>query len=397
VLTDELFLLPFPTPQSDNFELDDAFAEYFMSEPDYDTCHTTSSMVSPMVSHRRAAANDMATRDQMGSTVMDMDQWKPTPGPGNSVYLANNKVAFSTENDGAVDAASQQEPPTKKACLAVEAPYLSENKYHQMFNEYEHFLANPQRTKQYKQQIQQPDVPQEQHNFAQQVQTDASVSLPVGNVGIHDWGKVGGIVPDVPATVQSAPSSPTAQNQFTMEGYDAQQGQQHNFAQPDQTDASVSLPVGNVDNQHWGDVGGTAPLTIQCAPSTPMVKAQSYTIDLSVSSETIPGCAEVTECSQKKKNREYAKQFRVRTKSLFESLREELASLKIENQDLRTIVKEHIPIHATQIITDCSYAPNPESADTDAIKSAAGAKQQGLVEPDRARSKHPPNPLNVPT
>jgi hypothetical protein len=350
----------FPKPQSDDFfDLDEVFAEYFMSEPDELVAYTNSMV------NCGGTANDIAM-DQVGSTAMD--EWKPTPGPGNSVFLAmgGNKAVFSSDE---VDAASRP-PPTKKvkqeegtaSCLAAADPYSFEhpdwhimmNQYQQMLNQDQQVLANQQDT----QQVQHHHAQQLKHIIelqAHQAEADASATLPVG-VGSH-LGDIGDIVP---ATVQSTPCEPMVQSQYTMEEYGSGAIPDHDAADRRQKKKK------NRDPDH-----------------------------------------EAADRRQKKKNRDYAKQFRARTKSIFESLREELESLKVQNQDLRSIVQEHIPEHAMQIIAECSsarseYSPSlatptkPLFAEADNIEqatTAGGGEQPDLVVSDPLWSKRSPKPL----
>jgi hypothetical protein len=327
----------FPKPKSDDFDLDEVFAEYFMSEPEELAAYTSSMVNCDGATHEKAM-------DQVGITVMD--HWKPTPSPGNSFCLAmgGKKSVFvadaaQQENGDAADA-EYQSPPTKKfkqgaaSSLAADAPsqfehpgwHIMMNEYQQMLNQHQHqVVANQQHTQQHLQQVQQHDVQQVQHNIVHQAQVNASEPLPVG-VGIH-FGDVGDVVP---VAMQSAPCAQMSQSHYTMEG--------------------------TVEGSGSGATKDYA----------------------------------VAEFCQKQKNREYAREFRVRTKSTFESLREELASLKLQNQGLRAVVKVYIPKHAKQIIADCSCA------DADDIESATGGEQQDLVKSDLILSSNrapTPNPL----
>jgi hypothetical protein len=299
-------------PQSDDFfDLDEVFAEYFMSEPDELIAYTSS------IINCGGTANDMdmdIDMDQVGS--MAMDQRKPTPGSGNSLFQAmgGNKAVFpQPENEGTEDAASQP-PPSKKvkqegtdSCLTAVAPHPFENpdwltmmsQYQQMLNPDQQAIEHQQKTQQVQVQVQHHHAHQLQQIIELQAQADSCVSSPV-SVSSHS-GNVGDIAP---ATVQSTPCDPIVQSPYTMEG-----------------DGSWAVP------DH-----------------------------------------ESADRRQKEKNRKYAKQFRVRTKSMFESLREELESLKKENKDLRTIVQDHIPDQAMQIIAECSGAANSLVAKANDIK-----------------------------
>lgn len=56
---------------------------------------------------------------------------------------------------------------------------------------------------------------------------------------------------------------------------------------------------------------------------------------------------------KRERNREHAKNSRVRRKFMLESLQEQVSALQRENQQLRSMVQEAIPEHAQQIISSC--------------------------------------------
>jgi hypothetical protein len=320
-------------PQSDEFfDLDEVFAEYFMSEPDELVAYT-SSMIN---CGGTANVMDMdMSMDMVGS--MALDQRKSTTGPGNNLFLAmgGNKAVFLQPKDSAQEDGGSQ-PPTKKvkqdetdSCLAAITPYPFEHPdWNTMMSQYQQMLDQDQLAVEKQQHTQQHHAQQLQQIIELQAQADSCVSLPV-DVSSHS-GDVGDIAP---ATMQSTPCDPIAQDQYTMEGYGS-------WAVPDHESADRR---------------------------------------------------------QKEKNRKYAKQFRKRTKSMFESLREELESLKKQNTDLRTIVQEHIPDQAMQIIAECSGAANPLLEEADNIKepAATGEEQQDPAESDLLWIKSAPNPLRA--
>jgi hypothetical protein len=324
-------------PQSDEFfDLDEVFAEYFMSEPDELVAYT-SSMVN-CDGTANVMAMDMAMDiDQVGN--MMMDQRKPTPGPGNNHFLATggNKAVFSQQEDCAEEDGGSQ-PPTKKvkqegtdSCLAAVAPYPFEHPdWHTMMSQYQQKINQDQQAienQQHTQQLQQHHAKQLQQIIELQAQADSCASVPAGMSS--DSADVGDIAP---AAIQSTPCDPMVESPYTMEGYGS-------WAVPDHDSADRR---------------------------------------------------------QKEKNRKYAKQFRKRTKSMFESLREELESLKKENTDLRTIVQEHIPDHAMQIVAECSGAANPLLDEVDKIEPAAtGGEQKDHSESDLLWIKSAPNPLRA--
>jgi hypothetical protein len=333
ILVDTLY----SKPQSDDFfDLDEVFAEYFMSEPDELVAYT-SSMINCGGTSNVTDMDMSMSMDMVGS--MALDQRKPIPGPGNHLFLAmgGNKAVFPQPEDGAEEDGASQ-PPTKKvkqegtdSCLAAVAPYSFEHPdWHAMMSQYQQMLnqdQQPLENQEHTQQLQQHHAQQLQQIIELQAQADSCVSVPVG-VSRHS-GDVGDVAP---ATIQSTPCDPMEHDQCTMEGYGS-------WAVPDHESADRR---------------------------------------------------------QKEKNRKYAKQFRVRTKSMFESLREELESLKKQNTDLRTIVHENIPDHAMQIIAECSGATNPLLAEADKTEPAAtGGEQQDPAESDLLWIKSAPNPLRA--
>lgn len=294
-------LFPKLQSESDDFlDLDEVFAEYFMSESDELVAYP-SSMI-----HCGGAANDM-DMDRVGSSIA-MDQRKPTSCPGNNAFLAvgGNKAVFSQqEKDRAEDAASQS-PPTKKfkqEGTDSVAQYPFEN----------------------------PDWRTKMSQYQQMLNQDQDQQSPGKQEHIH-----------------------------LLQPHHARQLQQILKLQA-QADSCGSLPVVGVVTSHLGDVdaGDSVPTTAQSTPDDPMVEGQNHDSMEEYGSWAVSDHEKSADRRQKEKNRKYAKQFRVRTKSMFESLREELENLKKENTDLRMIVQGHIPDHAMQTIAECSSVANP--------------------------------------
>jgi hypothetical protein len=244
-------------------------------------------------------ANDMdmdtMDMDQMGS--MALDQRKPTPGPGQSFFQAMgaNKAVFAQPENDGAEDGASQQPPSKKAKQEGTDSCLSAGTH-----EKPDWLTIMSQHKQM--------LNQDQQMLKQdpEVLEDEQHTHPVQHNHNH-----------------------------------AQQLRQIMELQA-RADSCMSSP----DN-----VGDTSPASLQSTPSDTFVESPDV-MERYDDHESV-------ESRQKEKNRKYAKQFRVRTKSLFESLREELESLKKQNKDLRTIVKEHVPDQAMQIIAECSGAANP--------------------------------------
>jgi PAS domain-containing protein len=328
-----VLLLPFsfPKPQSDDFDLNEVFAEYFINEFDDPMNAYTSSMA-----NYGGGVNAMAMT-QVGSLAMDR---KPAPGPGGTVNLPTGGIktvfhagtAPQVKNNGEPGAAAAvQPPPAKKVkqdanlapmasslaapntlASAAQIPFAHPG-FHMMMaqQQQQQALVAQQQVQQSMQHVQQLQQSMQQAQAGmQQPQAGAGggrVALPVG-VGIR-LGGVGGIAP---AMAQSAPGM--VQSQFTM----------------------------------WGPPGGGAVPDHQVA-------------------------------ERRQRNREHAKRSRVRKKFLLEALQEEVRGLQRENQGLRMIVQEHVPEHALQIIAECCTT-NPLFADD--IETATGKKKQDLVKSD---------------
>jgi PAS domain-containing protein len=335
-----LLLLPciFPKPQSDDFDLNEVFAEYFINEFDDPMNAYTSSMA-----NYGGGANAMAM-SQVGSLATD--QLKPAPGSGNAVTLPTGgiKTVFHLgkthpKNNGAAHTASIQPPPAKKVKqeptplapmgslpdpnnyaavaptpVAQLAQYPAHPGMHTMMNQVQQ--ANQQQNQSHQQQAlaQHQQAQQSMQHVKQlqqsmhQAQGGQRVSLPVG-VGIR-LGGIGGIAP---AMAQSAPRAPGVQGQYSM----------------------------------WGPGTGAVP-------------------DHQVA-------------ERRQRNREHAKRSRVRKKFMLESLQEEVRGLQRQNQGLRMVVQEHIPEHAMEIIADCCTT-NPLFSDD--IELATGKKKEDLDKSD---------------
>jgi PAS domain-containing protein len=337
-----LLLSLFPKPQSDDFDLNEVFAEYFINEFDDPMNAYTSSMA-----NYGGGANAMAM-SQVGSSAPD--QRKPAPGPGNAVTLPTGgiKTVFHLgkthpkNNGNAARAASIQPPPAKKvkqdptplapmgtlpapnALTAIAPDPLALHPGHpglhtmmsqpqqanqqQNQNHQQQALAQHQQAQQSMQHVQQLQQSMHQAQGGHQAQVGNRVSLPVG-VGIR-LGGIGGIAP---AMAQSAPRAPGVQGQYSM----------------------------------WGPGTGAVP-------------------DHQVA-------------ERRQRNREHAKRSRVRKKFMLESLQEEVRGLQRQNQGLRMVVQEHIPEHAMEIIADCCTT-NPLFSDD--IELATGKKTEDLDKSD---------------
>jgi len=137
-----------------------------------------------------------------------------------------------------------------------------------------------------------------------------------------------------------------------------------------QQSSGVSLPVGR--GIRLGGTGGVAPATARKVPGVggmiwggPQV---TVTSDQSVA-------------ERRQRNREHAKRSRVRKKFMLESLQEQVASLQRENQRLRILVQDNMPEHAQVIISECCTS-SPLFAD-----GALSSSQQSTGEDENEEGK----------
>jgi PAS domain-containing protein len=108
--------------------------------------------------------------------------------------------------------------------------------------------------------------------------------------------------------------------------------------------AGMSLPVGV--GIRLGGAGGVAPSTAQNA-------ARSGGQGFLWGGPQVAGMSDHAVAERRQRNREHAKRSRVRKKFMLESLQEQVSSLQLENQKLRTLVQDNIPEHAQKIISEC--------------------------------------------
>jgi len=141
----------------------------------------------------------------------------------------------------------------------------------------------------------------------------------------------------------------------------AQQQQQHgSFAQHQQQGTGVTLPVGR--GIRLGGAGGVAPAT---ARKVPGVGGMIW------GGPQMMGMSDQAVAERRQRNREHAKRSRVRKKFMLESLQEQVASLQRENQRLRMLVQDNIPEHAQMIISECCTS-SPLFGDTDSSVGLQG-------------------------
>ena len=132
-----------------------------------------------------------------------------------------------------------------------------------------------------------------------------------------------------------------------------QQQQQGSYAQHQQQGTGVALPVGR--GIRLGGAGGVAPAT---ARKVPGVGGMIW------GGPQMMGMSDQAVAERRQRNREHAKRSRVRKKFMLESLQEQVASLQRENQRLRVLVQDNIPEHAQVIISQCCTS-SPLFGDTE--------------------------------
>eukprot|EP00531_Pseudo-nitzschia_arenysensis_P003935 CAMPEP_0116118162 /NCGR_PEP_ID=MMETSP0329-20121206/1958_1 /TAXON_ID=697910 /ORGANISM="Pseudo-nitzschia arenysensis, Strain B593" /LENGTH=483 /DNA_ID=CAMNT_0003611773 /DNA_START=390 /DNA_END=1841 /DNA_ORIENTATION=+ len=132
-----------------------------------------------------------------------------------------------------------------------------------------------------------------------------------------------------------------------------QQQQQGSYAQHQQQGTGVALPVGR--GIRLGGAGGVAPAT---ARKVPGVGGMIW------GGPQMMGMSDQAVAERRQRNREHAKRSRVRKKFMLESLQEQVASLQRENQRLRMLVQDNVPEHAQMIISQCCTS-SPLFGDTE--------------------------------
>jgi PAS domain S-box-containing protein len=108
--------------------------------------------------------------------------------------------------------------------------------------------------------------------------------------------------------------------------------------------SGISLPVGV--GIRLGGAGGVAPTTAQTAARA----GPGFNM---WGGPQVAGMSDHAVAERRQRNREHAKRSRVRKKFMLESLQEEVGSLQLENQRLRTLVQDNVPEHAQKIISEC--------------------------------------------
>eukprot|EP00521_Asterionellopsis_glacialis_P006394 CAMPEP_0195284834 /NCGR_PEP_ID=MMETSP0707-20130614/2894_1 /TAXON_ID=33640 /ORGANISM="Asterionellopsis glacialis, Strain CCMP134" /LENGTH=492 /DNA_ID=CAMNT_0040344235 /DNA_START=924 /DNA_END=2402 /DNA_ORIENTATION=- len=177
--------------------------------------------------------------------------------------------------------------------------------------------------------------------------------------------------------------------QLAMPG--GEQQQQAAAAPAPTTSGNVQLPVGV--GIRLGGVGGVAPSTAQNGTARPVVGGAPQPGQYNMGWGGFPGqqvgqggggMSEQAIAERRQRNREHAKRSRVRKKFMLESLQEQVRQLQKENVNLRMIVQQKIPQHAQNIISECcsksplftetgeenpSTGANPAQTETELVKS----------------------------
>jgi len=175
-----------------------------------------------------------------------------------------------------------------------------------------------------------------------------------GGTALQMGGGRGGILPGgVPGTMTLA------------------QQQQGSFGQHQQqvsgVGVGVALPVGR--GIRLGGAGGVAPATAQKVPG---VGGMIW------GGPQMMGMSDQAVAERRQRNREHAKRSRVRKKFMLESLQEQVAALQRENARLRVLVQDNIPEHAQMIISECcTSSPLFGDADANGSPQISGEGESG--------------------
>jgi len=160
---------------------------------------------------------------------------------------------------------------------------------------------------------------------------------------------------------------------FSVVAGQIKQAQPMTVARQPAAATGVALPVGV--GIRLGGVGGVAPATAQLGP-------RGLHAPWGINSAGALSDKAVAE--RRQRNREHAKRSRVRKKFMLESLQGQVRELQKENLELRMLIQEKIPQHAQQIISECC-GKNSLFADPDAIMTDADGekkKETALVKSD---------------
>mmetsp|Transcript_6884 Transcript_6884/g.9708 ORF Transcript_6884/g.9708 Transcript_6884/m.9708 type:complete len:485 (-) Transcript_6884:237-1691(-) len=173
--------------------------------------------------------------------------------------------------------------------------------------------------------------------------------------------------------------------QLAVPGGEQQQQQPAAVPAPT-TSGNVQLPVGV--GIRLGGVGGVAPSTAQTGTVRPAgITPQAGQYNMAwggfpgQQGNQGGGMSEQAIAERRQRNREHAKRSRVRKKFMLESLQEQVRQLQKENVNLRMIVQQKIPQHAQNIISECcsksplftemgeENAREPGKTETELVKS----------------------------
>lgn len=208
----------------------------------------------------------------------------------------------------------------------------------------------------------------------QQLQTHNTAGLPIAKRPKLEIGTTTTTLPTITTATVAATGGVTSRLGFNTGN--VQQGGAHimsglpssmaTIAQQQQG-SGVSLPVGR--GIRLGGAGGVAPAT---ARKIPGVGGMIW------GGPQMTGVSDQAVAERRQRNREHAKRSRVRKKFMLESLQEQVASLQRENQRLRTLVQDNIPEHAQMIISECcTSSPLFTDGTFDGSQQSAGEDESG--------------------
>lgn len=299
--------------QGDDFDLNEIFAEYFISE-----------FENPVNAYTNAMGNYVAapgTAAAPAPVSAAPPQYAPAPAPVQHVQQPVVSSGIRTPYHSAVAAPAQSVVQPQQQAQSIGLPVAKRAKLEAGTTKTTTMTAN--------------------------VAATGGVTSRLGfNAGHLQTGAQGGTALQVGVRGGILPAGVTLAQQ-------QQQQQQGSYAQHQQQGTGVALPVGR--GIRLGGAGGVAPAT---ARKVPGVGGMIW------GGPQMMGMSDQAVAERRQRNREHAKRSRVRKKFMLESLQEQVASLQRENQRLRMLVQDNIPEHAQMIISQCCTS-SPLFGDTD--------------------------------
>lgn len=296
--------------QGDDFDLNEIFAEYFISEFENPVNAYTQGMGNYAPGNNTSHAG-VATAPHLGNAAPPPPTNSFAPAPINNTVQQQQQVQQQVQP-------LQQQPGLSSGIrtayhTAVAAPPVQPQQQQQQ----QYGLPIAKRPK-LEPGVKTAQVPA---NVAMTGGVTSRLGFNTGNL------QQGGIM-------SGGIHAPLAQQQQIGGQYQQQQGG---------IGGGVALPVGR--GIRLGGAGGVAPATARKVPGVAGGMIWGGPQMMGMSDQAV--------AERRQRNREHAKRSRVRKKFMLESLQEQVAALQRENQRLRIIVQDSIPEHAQVIISEC--------------------------------------------